>query len=263
MSDWPADLMHFTRPSAEDELQPDEAPPDAASLDAMPPDAVPPDAVPPDAAPPEFGLLDVIEAFTAMRHDWRGQVRESRALSELVQTAAATLQEMEGKLLERIDRQTTDDARQFAELLTETDHQLTRAIDAVEQSEAYRASHEDADTEAIQQRFDQMGPLARWFARPLMDVVMKHRPEYDQSAGRAEVEGLNLVLARLRRGLKEQGVERIDVLGEPFDANLMNAIGAVEADDQEYPSGHVAEQLAPAYRWRGQLLRYADVRVIK
>jgi molecular chaperone GrpE (heat shock protein) len=41
----------------------------------------------------------------------------------------------------------------------------------------------------------------------------------------------------------------------------MRAIGAVESVD--CPSGHVVEQLAPAYRWQGRLLRFADVRVAK
>ena len=39
---------------------------------------------------PEFGLVDVIEAFTAMRHEWRGQTREGRELAAAV--AASTTQ---------------------------------------------------------------------------------------------------------------------------------------------------------------------------
>jgi hypothetical protein len=41
----------------------------------------------------------------------------------------------------------------------------------------------------------------------------------------------------------------------------MQAIGAVATGD--FPAGHVAEQLSPAYRWHGELLHYAEVRVAK
>ena len=36
---------------------------------------------------PAFGLVDVIEAFTAMRHEYRGQTREGRELAESVRSA--------------------------------------------------------------------------------------------------------------------------------------------------------------------------------
>jgi molecular chaperone GrpE len=61
--------------------------------------------------------------------------------------------------------------------------------------------------------------------------------------------------------MHEQGIERVDVQGKPFDADTMHAIGTVESAD--CPSGHVAEQLSPAYRWQGKLLRFADVRIAK
>ncbi len=67
------------------------------------------------------------------------------------------------------------------------------------------------------------------------------------------------MLARLRRMIQDQAIERLDVLGRPFDAELMRAVGSIASTD--CPAGHVAEQFSPAYRWQGQLLRFADVRV--
>jgi molecular chaperone GrpE len=68
-----------------------------------------------------------------------------------------------------------------------------------------------------------------------------------------------MVLARLRHAMREQGIERLEVMGQPFDADTMHAIGTTAST--EFPAGCVAEQLSPAYRWHGQLLRFADVRV--
>jgi molecular chaperone GrpE (heat shock protein) len=61
--------------------------------------------------------------------------------------------------------------------------------------------------------------------------------------------------------MNDRDIDRLDTEGSEFDANTMRAIGAVESVD--CPSGHVVEQLAPAYRWQGRLLRFADVRVAK
>lgn len=218
--------------------------------------------VPPRDEPPPLGALDIVEAFTAMRHEWRGQTRESRALAEQVQAAAANLQSLESKLLACVAANRTDGAaetRQLALLIVETDHQLSRAVTAIVQWEENRRRREAADANAVERYFEGMGWLARGFARPLMTFIAEQRAAQDSGAEHPAVDGLNMVLARLRRMMHEHGLERVDVLGQPFDANTMHAIGTVASSD--HLSGSVAEQLSPAYRWRGVLLRFADVRV--
>lgn len=217
-----------------------------------------------DEEPPQFGALDIVEAFTAMRHEWRGQTKESRALAEQVQVAVRDLRTLESKLLARVDGAHTDDsaeARELALLLTETDHQLSRAVAAIAQWETHRRLREQADTQGVERFFDGMSALARWFARPLLTFVVERRPVHDSAAESPAIAGLELVLARLRRAMRERGIERLDAEGQAFDANTMHAIGTVAASD--CPSGHVAEQLSSGYRWQGRLLRFADVRVAK
>jgi molecular chaperone GrpE len=143
----------------------------------------------------------------------------------------------------------------------DTDHQLSRAASALEQWEASRRLREAADVKSVQQYFAGMSAVARWFARPLLTFIAELRPLPAQAAQDPAIEGLNLVLARLRRAMYENQIERLDTLGQPFDGHTMHAIGTVAAPD--CPSGHVAEQLSPAYRWQGQVLRFADVRVAK
>ena len=210
-------------------------------------------------APPEFGLVDVIEAFTAMRHEWRGQTKESRALAEAVQAAVTNIQELEAKLLAQTAAGSADESRRLVELIVDTDNHLTRALDATTQSEANRRLRDAADAQAMRQYFNGMHGIARWFARPLLTFVEEQHQAKTQTAEHPAVAGLNLVLATLRRMMKEHQIIRIDTLGQVFDAELMNAVGTVAA--QDCPSGHVAEQLSPGYRWRGRLLRFADVRV--
>jgi molecular chaperone GrpE len=211
----------------------------------------------------QFGAFDIVEAFTAMRHEWRGQTKESRALVEQVESAVARFESLEAKLCASAEEDRPDDssaARQLALHLVDADHQLSRAIAAMTQLEANRRQRYDADEQAVGQYFAAMSALGRWFAQPLLKFIATQRPA-GATAEDPAIEGLNLVLARLRRALADSGIERIETEHEPFDAETMRAIGTVDATD--CPSGCVAEQLTPGYRWRDRMLRFADVRVAK
>lgn len=216
-----------------------------------------------DAAPPQFGIVDMVEAFTAMRHEWRGHTKESRALAEQIQAAVANLKSLEAKLLAVADSRPEEPSpsKPLAQLIAETDHQLSRAATALAHWETTRSLRETADARAIERYFAGMSAISRWFARPLLTFIAEQRPVQEATAQDPAVEGLNLVLARLRRAMSEHRIERFDTLGQPFDATTMHAIGTI--DSQDCPSGYVAEQLSPAYRWQGQILRFADVRVAK
>ena len=132
-------------------------------------------------APAEFGLVDVIEAFTAMRHEWRGQTKESRETVESIQLAAGNIKELETKLLAQAATSSTDETRKLVELLASTDSQLTRTVEAATQSETNRLNREASEASAIQHQFDEMSSLGRWFARPLMKFVTKQRQSAAQT----------------------------------------------------------------------------------
>lgn len=211
---------------------------------------------------PQFGAVDIVEAFTAMRHEWRGQTKETRALAEQIQEAVASIQSLEATRAAALaDKrsQVAPEARQLALLIIETDHQLSRAIAAIAQWESNRRLREAAAAQAVEQHIAAMNGIARWFSRPLLALLAGQHSVREPAEEHPAVAGLNMVLSRLRRMMREQGIQRLDVLGEPFDAETMHAIGTVAST--AYPPGFVAEQLSPAYRWHGQLLRFADVRV--
>lgn len=74
------------------------------------------------------------------------------------------------------------------------------------------------------------------------------------------VQGLHLTAALFRAKLRALSVERIEVLGQPFDPNLSQAVGVV-AVDEPAQDGVVVEELLPGYRMGENLLRPAQVRV--
>jgi hypothetical protein len=213
---------------------------------------------------PQFGALDIVEAFTAMRHELRAQTKESRELAAQIEAAVSNIHSLESKLLGCIDDNRSDDsgeAKQLVLIIVETDHQLLRALTAIKQWEMTRRLRQEADAKAVVRYFDGMGWLGRRFARPLLEFVAALRPLDGPIMEDPAIQGMNLVVERLSRVMQEHEIERSDVEGQPFDANTMRAIGTVESTN--CPAGHVAEQLSPTYYWRGELLRFANVRVAK
>ncbi len=213
-----------------------------------------------DLAPdeiPQFGAVDIVEAFTAMRHEWREQTKESRSLAERIQQAVASLQSLDERSQTAASTTTAPEARQLALVIVETDHQLSRAVAAIAQGETNQRQREASAAQAVERHIAAMGVLARWFSRPLLALLAGQRSVQTPVEEHPAVAGLNMVLARLRRMMHEQGIERLDVQGQPFDAETMHAIGTVAST--ACPPGSVGEQASPAYRWHGKLLRFADV----
>ena len=74
------------------------------------------------------------------------------------------------------------------------------------------------------------------------------------------VNGFELVYKQMAEFLKEQGVEPIDAVGQPFDPNLHQALGQQESEE---PEGRVCVQVRKGYKLRERLLRPAMVFVSK
>jgi molecular chaperone GrpE len=72
-------------------------------------------------------------------------------------------------------------------------------------------------------------------------------------------EGFGAIHRNLLDLLKAHGVTPFSTLGQPFDPALHEAIGVVEGS--EYASGSVANEVRRGYRFEGELLRPARVRV--
>ncbi|MHB8916724.1 MAG: nucleotide exchange factor GrpE [Desulfocucumaceae bacterium] len=74
-------------------------------------------------------------------------------------------------------------------------------------------------------------------------------------------QGLEMVHRQFTGTLSRHGLEPVESLGMPFDPDCHEGIGYVE--DGRCPPGHVAQELCRGYRFGGDLLRPATVRVAK
>ena len=92
-------------------------------------------------------------------------------------------------------------------------------------------------------------PPRRWLARD--------RPW--REAWQRQQQACDILRDHLGRLLRQQGIERVRVLGEPFNPELMTAV-AVEPDASRPPQTVIEEHLS-AYVRQGEVLRLAQVRV--
>jgi molecular chaperone GrpE len=100
-------------------------------------------------------------------------------------------------------------------------------------------------------------PLRAWQgATPPPEEVARIRRQVD-----ALLVGYDMSLQRIVRTLDQHALERIACVGEPFDPETMEVAEVVR--DPERTGTEVIGEVRPGYRWRGRLLRYAQVRVAR
>jgi molecular chaperone GrpE len=100
---------------------------------------------------------------------------------------------------------------------------------------------------------------------PLLDNFERALESAAPTAGapaetRAVYDGVGLIYRQLKQVLERRGVKPMEVLGQPFDPNLHEAIVQVPAGE-EHPEGTVALEMQRGYMYGDQVLRHSGVGV--
>ena len=215
-----------------------------------------------------LGAVDIVEAFTVLRHEIKLQVRGGR---ELQQSLQDSFQRLEQKLTATpvgaalpVGAAQSSESRKMAEAIADIEESLQRAIESIV-PKIVVAREEDH----VLQRCDAILSKAPWIAKAFarrwiaqLRSVLVESMEASKPAAPvqdASHKGLELLLARVHRLMKQFEIERVNVLHQAFDAETMNAVDMIYAPS--VPSAHVAQQLRPLYLWRNATLRCAEVRI--
>lgn len=97
--------------------------------------------------------------------------------------------------------------------------------------------------------------------RATQTIVSKFLPVADtltKAADHLKNAGLDLAMKSFVDVLAEIGVEKLEVVGLPFDPTVMECIEAVEGEQNK-----VLDEVLPGYKYKGILLRAAKVKVGK
>ncbi len=89
-----------------------------------------------------------------------------------------------------------------------------------------------------------------------LDLAQAHQRE--DSAASEEAKALSAARAMLLAALGKEGLERVDEAEVPFDPMIHDAVAKIEGEGGEPV---IDEVLRSGYRWRGQVVRPAMVRV--
>lgn len=98
---------------------------------------------------------------------------------------------------------------------------------------------------------------------PVLDDFERARKNMEQADSiEAVKEGMDLIFNKLKSNLELKGLKRMEVMGEPFDAELHEAITEIPApaDDQK---GKVVDVVEEGYTLNDKIIRYAKVVVGK
>jgi molecular chaperone GrpE len=212
----------------------------------------------------EFGLIQMAEEFTALRHELKLQTKSGRGLLEQAEGMVSALRQAieQFRSVEPKEAQAAWASGQpLAEALGDLDEALDRGRREIEK--ASRRIVEEATqtlTNALNQRFRGQSWIRRRVTRGYHEQVL----DVVRDAGRARrelfdslLEGYGLIQNRLGRVMKAERIERIACEGNPVDPERMIVIEVVE--DANRPPGTVVKELRGGYTWKGRLLRYAEV----
>ena len=151
------------------------------------------------------------------------------------------------------------DVKALEEELARTKAQCDEYLDIAQRKQAefanYRRRTEGVRKEAFDDgRRDAVGSLL-----PIIDNIERALA----AAGEEESplrSGVEMVLRQTRDALTKMGVEEIDPLGQPFDAELHNAV--MQGGEDEGEPGTVCLVLQKGYKLGDRVIRHAMVKVV-
>jgi molecular chaperone GrpE len=153
---------------------------------------------------------------------------------------------------------------QAVDITTTEDHDLLGEDDEQnllleEQLARAQADYENAK-KRLEKRFaHQFEQDMLAFLRDLLPVLDNLERAIQHNPADTDAEGVKMTRQVFLSTLDKYGVKPTEVLGEPFDPELQEALGIVE--DAEFPPGSVAAVEQPGYTYRDKLLRPARVLV--
>ncbi len=223
----------------------------------------------PAPARPEIGLLQVVEALTAMRHELKLQTKNGRSLEESLEAARQSLDAAmrQFQSVQACERESALRAGlPLAEILAGLDESLARGERAFQAT--YRQLTEWAPRqleESLDWQFRQLPWWRRWWMRKWHAQVRQHVAQAMMEIAHEEfgrlLEGYRLTQFRLSQGLQKTGVTRIPTVGHRVDPQVMTVVEL--ADECEGMPETVVEELRPGYLWHETVIRFAEVRAVR
>ena len=187
-----------------------------------------------------------------MKHAAESLKERARAMNEetqLHEEQPATEQQAEETVL---------DAQALAKELEETKAQRDEYLDLVQRKQAEFANYRRRTESVRQEAFDDGRREAIEKLLPVVDNLERALAAAGEESSLKS--GVEMVLRQTLDILNKMGVETIDPMGQPFDAELHNAV--MQGGEDEGEPGTVCLVLQKGYKLGSRVIRHAMVKVV-
>jgi molecular chaperone GrpE len=218
--------------------------------------------------PHDFGIIDLVEEFTALRQELKLQTKSGRSLVEQTDTAVSALRQAveQFRAVEpKVTQAAWTTGKTLAEAIADLDEALDRGHREIDRARSRIASE---PIRALEAALNALFRRRSWIRRRLLRDYHRDVLEVVGRAGLARndlfdslLEGYGLIQKRLRRVMTAEQIERIPCEGALVNPDLMNVIDVV--DDPRYRPGTVVKELRRGYTWKGRVIRYAEVQAVR
>ena len=152
-------------------------------------------------------------------------------------------------------------AQEFERRARLAEDRLAEVLGAYRQLKTDNEGFRERAAKNLERRFDQRRERLLLKFIDILDNLDRALEAAEQSyAGGPLIEGLILVRTQLLQTLQEEGLERIPVLGLPYDPNFSEAVGTAPVRDSEHHHV-VVKELLRGYRLHGRIARASRVMV--
>jgi molecular chaperone GrpE len=216
----------------------------------------------------EFGVIDLVEEFTALRHELKLQTKSGRGLLEQTETTISAMKQAIEQLraVERSEEQAVwSTGKPLAEFLADLDEALERGRREIEKAKRKIA---DESIHSLEAALNELHRQRSWIRRRLLRAYHADVLDVVACAGLGQhdlfdalLEGYGLIQKRLRRAMTSEKIERIACVGNLVDPQRMTVLEVL--DDPSRPAGTVVKELRRGYTWRGRVIRYAEVQATR
>ena len=180
----------------------------------------------------------------------------------------------QGKLVLKMDEQQVQDTLTNEQSAEQVEGDLNAISDAVSKLTEERDQIQDqlvrtmADFQNYKKRQQAEQSMVRQYAtESLIMTLLPALDNFSRAVNAAEnggsmeslLTGVKAIDKQLRFILEQQGVQAMVSIGQPFDANMHEAIGTVATD--EFEADTVVQEVATGYRMGDKIIRPATVRV--
>jgi len=220
-------------------------------------------------AVPRVGFYELAAEFTALRQELKLQTKSSRGLQEHAEAALQAMQEATDRLgsAERRYRDSTvetsdSNLKLLAETVINLDESLDRGRSVIETARKRIVDESVNEFEkGLEAAYRQLSFFGKWRSLKFYQMTSHlYRQQVEQGHGSlfdSVLAGYQLIQNRVLKILKDQGIERIACVGQPVDPHCM--IVNVVVPDSGFAPGTVVQEIRRGYRWKGKVLRFAEV----